>query len=81
MYWYTKTEQYLNWVRLNQSGAAQPGINEKKYSNLIVLVPPINKQKIFIEFVKQCDKLKFALKDSIESLSKIYTNIISTNLG
>ena len=29
LFWYTKLDEYWNWVKLNQSGAAQPGINAK----------------------------------------------------
>ena len=34
LFWYTKLDEYWNWVKLNQSGAAQPGINAKKYGSL-----------------------------------------------
>lgn len=58
LFWFTKTPAYLNWVKLNQSGAAQPGINAKKYGSLRVPVPPIELQNEFARFVEQTDKSK-----------------------
>jgi type I restriction enzyme S subunit len=60
---YTKTEEYLNWVQLNQSGAAQPGINAKKYGSLLIPTPKIEKQKEFVSFVAQIDKSKFTVNN------------------
>lgn len=59
LFWYTKLDEYWNWVKLNQSGAAQPGINAKKYGSLRIPVPPIEQQEKFADFVKQVDKSKF----------------------
>ena len=56
---YTKQEDYWSWVKANQTGAAQPGINAKKYDNLEILVPPISLQNEFAKFVEQIDKSKF----------------------
>ena len=58
LFWYTKLDEYWNWVKLNQSGAAQPGINAKKYGSLRIPVPPIEQQEQFAAFVKQTDKSK-----------------------
>lgn len=58
MYAYTRLEEYWNWVKLNQSGAAQPGINAKKYGSLQIPVPPLSEQKAFQAFVAQVDKSK-----------------------
>ena len=59
LYWYTRLDEYWNWVKLNQSGAAQPGINAKKYGSLQVPVPPMELQEQFATFVKQVDKSKY----------------------
>ena len=59
LYWYTRLDEYWNWVKLNQSGAAQPGINAKKYGSLQVPVPPMELQEQFAAFVKQTDKSKY----------------------
>ena len=62
LFWYTKLDEYWNWVKLNQSGAAQPGINAKKYGSLRIPVPPIEQQEQFAAFVEQTDKSKLCGK-------------------
>ena len=49
LYGYTKLKEYQNWVSLNQSGAAQPGINAKKYGLLRIPVAPLEEQKNFVK--------------------------------
>ena len=58
LYAYTKLDEYENWVLLNQSGAAQPGINAKKYGSLKIPVPPIEVQRQFVGFCTKIDKSK-----------------------
>ena len=58
LFWFTKSPTYLTWVKLNQSGAAQPGINAKKYGLMKIPVPPIEEQRRFTRFVEQTDKSK-----------------------
>ena len=59
LFWFTKTAEYWDWVKANQSGAAQPGINSKKYAELPIPAANIEKQKAFAERVQQIDKLRF----------------------
>ena len=59
LFWYTKLDEYWNWVKLNQSGAAQPGINAKKYGSLRIPVPPVAEQEQFAAFVERTDKSKY----------------------
>ena len=60
LYAYTRLEEYKNWVILNQSGAAQPGINAKKFGSLQISVAPLEEQQAFADFVRQTDKSKSA---------------------
>ena len=41
LFWYTKLDEYYKWVKENQSGAAQQGINAKKYCELTIPCAPI----------------------------------------
>ena len=68
LFWYTKLDEYRNWVNLNQSGAAQPGINAKKYSSLRIPIPPLEEQNKFATFVEQIDKLKLTIQQSLDKL-------------
>ena len=77
VFYYTKLDAYKKWVLENQSGAAQPGINAKKYGHLQIPVPPIELQNEFAEFVKLIDKSKFVCH-SKNFLCDIFTFSSST---
>ena len=77
LFWFTKTPTYLTWVKLNQSGAAQPGINAKKYGSLRIPIPPIEEQRRFTRFVEQTDKSKFPCLIQEKMLKKLYFSLIN----
>lgn len=81
LYSYTKLEEYKNWVLLNQSGAAQPGINAKKYGSLQIPVPPIDLQKEFVAFIKQIDKSKIEFQQSLEKLETLKKSLMQQYFG
>ena len=60
LFWYTRLNEYWDWVKLNRSGAAQPGINAKKFGSLRIPVPPIDIQNRFVAFVAEVDKSKLS---------------------
>lgn len=81
LFWYTKLNEYRNWVKLNQSGAAQPGINAKKYGSLRIPVPPIELQEQFATFVTQTDKSKSAIQKSLDKLETLKKVLMQEYFG
>lgn len=81
LFWYTRLDEYWNWVKLNQSGAAQPGINAKKYGSLRIPVPPIEQQEQFATFVEQTDKSKLAVQQSIAELEELKKSLMQQYFG
>ena len=81
LYWYTRLDEYWNWVKLNQSGAAQPGINAKKYGSLQIPLPPIEEQNAFAAFVEQTDKSKLAIQKSLEETQKLFDSLMQEYFG
>lgn len=81
LFWYTKLDEYWNWVKLNQSGAAQPGINAQKYGALQIPVPPIELQEQFAAFVEQTDKSKLAIQQSLEKLETLKKALMQQYFG
>ncbi len=71
LYWFTRQNEYLSWIKLKQSGAAQPGINAKKYDSLQIPLPPIELQNEFALFVEKVDKLKFIIQQQIKDLQEL----------
>ena len=81
LFWYTKLDEYWNWVRLNQSGAAQPGINAKKYGSLRIPVPPIEEQNQFAAFVEQTDKSKLTIQQGLDKLEILKKSLMQRYFG
>ena len=81
LFWYTRLDEYWNWVKLNQSGAAQPGINAKKYGSLQIPLPSIEKQNEFAAFVEQTDKSKLAVQQSLEKLEMLKKALMQKYFG
>ena len=78
---YTRLKEYWDWVLLNQSGAAQPGINAKKYGSLQVPVPPLNEQRAFQEFVNQIDKSKVVVQKALDEAQLVFDSMMQQYFG
>ena len=63
------------------AGGVVNNLNSELVRKLPVLVPPIDQQRRFAEFVRQSDKSKFELEQSLAELTATYKRIISENLG
>lgn len=81
LFWYTKLDEYWDWVKLNQSGAAQPGINAKKYGSLRIPIPPIELQQQFAAFVAQTDKSKAAIQKSLDETQLLFDSLMQEYFG
>lgn len=81
LFWYTRLDEYWNWVKLNQSGAAQPGINAKKYSSLQILLPPIKEQNAFAAFVAQVEKSKVVVQKSLDETQVLFNSLMQEYFG
>ena len=81
LFWYTKLDDYQKWVKLNQSGAAQPGINAKKYGSLKIPVPPIALQNQFAAFVERVDQQKQTVQQSLEKLKLMKKALMQEYFG
>ncbi len=44
VYWYTKTNFYLNWVNGTQRPSGQPNINKEEYKSMEIILPNMEKQ-------------------------------------
>lgn len=56
---FTKSNYYMEFVKSSQRVVAQPNINAKEYGDLQILLPPLEQQKNFVNFIRQSDKSKF----------------------
>ena len=78
---YTQLDEYKNWVVLNQSGAAQPGINAKKYGSLKIPVAPMDMQRAFQDFVSQVDKSKAVVQEALNKAQLLFDSLMQQYFG
>ena len=81
LFYFTQQDRYKKWVKLNQSGAAQPGINARQYGNLTIPLPPLPLQQQFAAFVEKVDKSKLAVKQSLEKLETLKKSLMQQYFG
>lgn len=56
-------------------------LSKEKLSDVLLVVPPMERQEQFAAFVRQSDKSKFELEQALSELTATYKRIISENLG
>lgn len=68
-------------IRKNMAGrgANIQNLNQQILGELIIPIPPIELQNQFADFVKQVDKLKFELQDTINNLEKTIKTLMTKN--
>lgn len=81
LYEFTRLHEYRNWVSLNQSGAAQPGINAKKYGSLRIPVAPLEEQRVFAKFVGQVDKSKVEVQKALDKAQLLFDSLMQKYFG
>lgn len=60
--------------------AAQPKITQKPLEEQMYIVPPIDMQNQFADFVQQTDKSKFELKQAIEGVDNLIRSLVQQEL-
>lgn len=72
-YWFTFFQRILEE---QAPESAQKNINLKILNELSVIVPPIELQNEFAQFVKQVDKLKFGMEQSLKELEEKFDSLM-----
>ena len=74
---FTKTSFYKSWVDAKQNTVAQPNINAKQYGEeLEVILPPMELQNEFADFVKQVDKIKLKMENNLKELEDNFNSLM-----
>ena len=58
-----------------------PRVQMNIFWDFDVILPPLEKQEQFADFVRQSDKSKFELEQALSELTATYKRIIAENLG
>lgn len=75
-----RSEYFLNYALAFSKRSQMPKINRKQLSGFSFPLPPMNLQKEFVEFTKQCDKSRHELQKAITSIDNLIKAIMSSNL-
>ena len=62
-------------------GVRQANISNKDIENLKIPIPPIELQNKFAEFVKQVDKQKFEIENSLKEMQKMQESLMNKYFG
>jgi type I restriction enzyme S subunit len=68
--------QRLLWDIATSGGATREAVTKQQIENLELIVPPLELQNKFADFVKQVDKLKFAMESSLKELENNFNSLM-----
>lgn len=72
---------FKDWTEEGKQAVKGVTLNKESIGNASIIVPPLELQEQFAAFVRQSDKSKFELEQSLAELTATYKRIISENLG
>ena len=62
-------------------GATRETITKQQIENLQIILPPIELQQQFVDFVKQVDKSKLAVQQSLEKTQQLFDSLMQEYFG
>jgi len=74
-------QDFKDYVVAMSGNSLQPNISSKQVENYSIVLPPIELQNKFAAFVKQTDKSKFRIKQSLEKLEICYKALLQKYFG
>jgi len=72
IYYFTKTQKYLSWIKSKMKVVAQPNINAQQYSSIEIPLPPLPLQQKFASIVEKVEKMKEKQKKSKEEINLMF---------
>ena len=73
--------QQTEYFRSIAPGSTQPNLNTEIMGNYQQIIPPMELQKEYIEFVKQSDKSKFELQQAIDNITSLIRSLIQQDFS
>ena len=75
------SESVINQLNKGAKGVAQKGIYLNDLKKIIIKVPPIELQNQFADIVKQIDKQKFEIENSLKEMQELYESLMEKYFG
>ncbi len=70
-----------NLYNMCKNASGQSNINAQELQNIKIYLPPIELQNKFAEFVKQIDKQKFEIQQSLDKMQELYDSLMNKYFG
>lgn len=81
LYRYFQMDYFYDQVlSITKKAVNQASMTIKDLGNLTLIVPDMESQMLYVDFVRQSDKSKFALQEAIKDLDALSKKIIAENL-
>jgi len=74
-------DEFLSFFSAQVSGTKMPRVTMNVFWNFDLMLPPLDLQEQFAAFVRQSDKSKFELEQTLKELTATYKRIVAENLG
>ncbi len=81
MFSYFSSEQFQGMLWSEMKEGTQPHLGHKIFGSKKLIVPPIDLQNQFANFVEQTDKLKLEVKESLEKLETLKKSLMQEYFG
>ena len=76
-----RSEQFVQYISEKVAGAKMPRVSMDMFRKFKLILPPIELQNKFAEFVKQIDKQKFEIKESLTEMENLYNSLMNEYFG
>lgn len=76
-----RSEQFVQYISEKVAGAKMPRVSMDMFRKFKLILPPIELQNKFAEFVKQIDKQKFEIKKSLTEMENLYNSLMNEYFG
>ena len=76
-----RSEQFVQYISEKVAGAKMPRVSMDMFRKFNLILPPIELQNKFAEFVKQIDKQKFEIENSLKEMQKLYECLMEKYFG
>ena len=74
-------DEFKQYVELMSGNSLQPNISSKQVEDYEIILPPLNIQKQFADFVALTDKSKLSIQQSIETLQTLKAKLMQDYFG
>ena len=78
---YMQTDMFWKDINVYRTGGTAQGIRSKDLVKIEVPIPTLDKQELFMDFVKQVDKSKVAVQKSLDETQKLFDRLMQDYFG